>query len=263
MDYKGSRVLVTGASGGIGQGMAEEFAKRGANLVLVARSEDKLNQLATEWSQTYGISVDVFGCDLSVESGPDQLLQWIDSKSLQIDGLVNNAGFGIVGKFHEQSDQRNREQIMLNVYALTVLTHALLTPMLGRKKGFVINVGSIVAYQPVPTMASYGATKAFVLSFTEALWAEYKRSGIKFLAICPGATATEFFNVAGGDTALGPKRSVSDVVKTTFAALEDGRPSVVDGVSNKLNTLLPKFTTRATTVRVVDGVMKMTARLNK
>src|SRR5258708_6750191 len=171
MDYKGQRALVTGASSGIGAAFARELASRGANVVLVARSRDKLTALATQLRAEFGVTADVAVADLAEPSAANQLASQLSSHGLQIDVLINNAGFGLFDLLHEADGAVLAEMIQVNVAALVDLTRLYLSAMLERDRGVIINVGSTAAFQPVPYMAVYRATKAFLLSFTEALWA--------------------------------------------------------------------------------------------
>src|SRR5262249_53931226 len=168
MDYKGQRALVTGASSGIGAVFARELARRGADLVLVARSGGKLAALADELSAEYGVAADVAVADLAKPSAATELAEALRARHLQIDILINNAGFGVFAPVYEADPAVLTEMVRLNVEALVDLTRVYLPGMVERDRGAIINVGSTAAFQPVPYMAVYGATKAFVLSFTEA-----------------------------------------------------------------------------------------------
>ena len=171
MEYRGQRALVTGASAGIGAVFARELARRGADLVLVARSQGKLAALAEELSDSHGAAVDVVAADLAKPSAATELAESLRARELQIDILVNNAGFGLFAPLDEADPAVLADMVRLNVATLVDLTRLYLPGMLERDRGAIINVGSTAGFQPVPYMAVYGATKAFVLSFTEALWA--------------------------------------------------------------------------------------------
>lgn len=249
--YRGKTALVTGASSGIGAVFARELAQRGMHVVLVARSEDKLQTLATELQQRYGVRADVIVADLSREYAAQPVYDATQQRNLPIDLLVNNAGFATNGHFETLAAARDHDQIMVNVAALVDLTHAYLPAMLARGNGAIINVASTVAFQPVPYMAVYGASKAFVLSFSEALWAEYRQRGLRVLALCPGATDTGFFDVVGSDEiALGQKATPEAVVAQGLRALERGRSYAIPGWSNYLLANLPRFTPRTITARI-------------
>ncbi|GAB4115444.1 MAG: SDR family oxidoreductase [Roseiflexaceae bacterium] len=240
MQYRGKTALVTGASSGIGAAFAQDLAKRGMNLILVARSVDKLNALAQELSQRYQVQAVVLPADLGQVGAAEKLLADVEQRGLGVDLLINNAGFATHGAFEQIELQRDRQQVMVNVTALVDLTHAFM-PQLIERRGAVINVASTVAFQPVPYMAVYGATKAFVISLTTALAEEYRSRGVRFLALCPGATATGFFEVAGSDTmAFGAMRTSPQVVATALNALERGKTVVIDGFFNMITAVISK-----------------------
>ena len=183
--FKGATVLVTGASSGIGEAFAYNLANRGANLILTARSEDKLRQIAKELSERHEIQVHVFPGDLSLLDMPQRLWDDVQSASLSVDVLINNAGFGKCGPFLEYDYQSHQDMLNLNIKALVGLTHLFLPSMLEKGDGGVINVASTAAFQPIPYLATYSATKAFVLGFSESLWGEYHEHGLTVLALCP------------------------------------------------------------------------------
>lgn len=238
--YRGKTALITGASSGIGEAFARELAQRGMQLVLVARSADRLHALAIELQQAHGIRADVLPIDLSADQAAQQIGQATEQRGVAIDMLINNAGFGTHGRFEELALERDHELTVVNVTALVDLTHVFIPQLLARK-GTIINIASTVAYQPTPYMAVYGASKAFVVSFSAALAEEYRTRGLHVLALCPGATATNFFAVAGGDTvAFGTKRSPAQVVASGLQALERGQSVVVDGAQNALLAAVSK-----------------------
>lgn len=230
----GRTALVTGASSGIGQQFAREIARRGGNLVLTARSRDRLTELAEELRRANGVDAVVLVHDLSRPGSVDELVDELTAHRIVVDILVNNAGFGTHGDLVDTDAQRLDSMTALNVNAVVALTSRLLPGMVERGAGAIVNLASTAAFQAVPHMAVYGATKAFVLSFSRALWAETKDSGVAVLALSPGATDTEFFRVAGEDAAVGARRSTAQVVRTAMRALAQGRPSVVDGRRNAL-----------------------------
>lgn len=242
MDYSNKTALITGASSGLGVEYAREFATRGSKLVLVARRKDALEKLATELRDKFGISVETISKDLSTLSAGQELASKLKTLGIEVDILVNNAGFGTSGRFVNENADKVKDEISLNVITLVELTRTFLPGMLAKNSGAVVNIASTAAYQPVPGMAVYAATKAFVLSFTSALWGETKNTGVRVLAVSPGATATEFFDVAGAkpSSELAP---AADVIKTTFKALDAKRsaPSVIDGNRNSTMAKLSKF----------------------
>ena len=245
--------LITGASTGIGAEFARQFAARGHDLVVVARSADKLNDLAARLRVAHGVEVTVLAMDLSLPTAAGELWQQTNRLGLEIAVLVNNAGFGTHGDIADADPQRLEEAVELNCRTVVGTTARYLPQMRARGAGTIINVASIAAFQPLPKMAVYGASKAFVLSFTEALWAEERKHGVRVLAVCPGLTDTPFFELAGdaaataasGSAALAVTRSPQQVVDATMRALSGRKPSFVDGVANAfvarvLTRLLPR-----------------------
>jgi uncharacterized protein len=236
--------LVTGASTGIGAEFARRLATDGLDLVLVARSEDKLEALAETLRASSGAKVTVLARDLSEPGAAAELVAEVEQRGLVVDFLLNNAGFGTHGLVVEADPERLSDEIRLNCEVLTELSQRFLVGMVERRRGTIVNVASNGAFQPLPLMAVYGATKAYVLSFTEALWHETKGTGVRVLALCPGPTDTPFFEVAGEDFAKS-KRTTAQLIDTAKRALARNQPSVVDGVSNALVArvgvrLLPK-----------------------
>lgn len=250
-DFQGKTVVITGASMGIGESFARALAAQGAKLVLVARSQDKLQRLRHELGSEHLVVVE----DLTQTGAARRVFDALSRAGLAPDVLINNAGFGLHGAFTEQPLATHRDMLDLNVTALVELTYLFL-PMLERRRGGVINVASTAAFQPVPYMAVYAASKAFVLSFSEALWGEYRPRGVRVLALCPGATDTPFFARAGEAAALGKKARVEDVVTLGLRAFQSGRASVVHGAANFLTSLSSRFFSRALTVRVSERLMR-------
>jgi len=236
--------LITGASAGIGLEFAQRLAERGYDLVLSARRRDRLDELASRLRAAHdGIRVEVIVADLMEADAPGAIAAETARLGLSVDLLVNNAGFGTHGHFETLPPERERGEIAVNVAALVALTHAFLPAMLERGAGGVINVASTAAFQAVPYMAVYAATKAFVRSFSEALHEEVHARGVRVIALCPGPTATEFFDT---DVAppRGPIRTVRDVVTTGLRAYDAGTPVTIDGVSNRMliagSNLMPR-----------------------
>jgi hypothetical protein len=253
--------LITGASSGIGAAFAKELAARKYDLVLVARSQDKLEALAQQVEQEHKIHTEVIVKDLTLPSAAQELFDVVCQKGLAIDLLINNAGFGDYGAFAERNLAKQTQMIQLNVIALMELTHLFLAGMRQRRSGKIINVASIAAYQPLPYLSVYGATKAFVLSFTEAIWAENKDSGIKILALCPGPTESQFFEVAEFPQSFAGKdpknyqgyTPAEEVVKEALKALEKNQPALVTGgLGNKIIVNLPRFLPRKILVSAVE-----------
>ena len=249
--------LITGASGGIGEVFARKLAARGENVVLVARSEEKLAALADELRAAHDIEAQYVALDLSEKEAPARLFEETERRALEVRTLVNNAGFGSVGEFADLGLANELKMIDLNVRALTELTHRYLGPMRERREGTIINVASTASFQPVPFMATYAATKAFVLSFSEALWEENRGHGVKVLALCPGSTATRFFEVAGSKE---PPPTVvqtpEEVVETGLRALERGRSFVVSGWGNFLLVEAGRFAPRSVVTRIAGRILR-------
>ena len=244
MQYQGKTALITGASSGIGLAYAQEFAKRGCDLILVARREELLKELAEKISRTSKVKITLIAMDLATADAGQKLFDKISKQKLEVDFLVNNAGFGTQARIENEDRAVVQKQIMLNVVTLVDLTLAFLKPMLERNSGAVINIASTASYQPVPGMAVYAATKTFVRSFTTAIWGEVRGTGVRILTVSPGATQTAFFDVAGSKAAT-PMAPVANVMRTTFKALDSNRkkPAVIDGGSNRIlasvSSLLP------------------------
>lgn len=256
--YVGKTALITGASSGIGEAFARILAARGMNLVLVARSEDKMRALAQALSEQHGIRAEVVPADLCRECAAQEVYRRTQELGVPVDLLVNNAGFGTYGGFDTLDPEREHEEIMLNVTALVDLTHAYVSAMAERKDGGVINVASIAAFQSLPYQAVYGASKAFVLSFSLALWGEYRKRGVRVVALCPGPTATNFFTNLGADEVpmLSKMHTPEAVVMAGLRALEQGRPYAVEGRRNAFGAQLTHMTPLALTARVFARVMR-------
>jgi hypothetical protein len=244
--------LITGASSGLGAEFARACAKRGDEVVLVARRRDRLERLA----ESIGERAHILAADLAVIDGPTNILEGVRLKGLFVDTLINNAGFGLAGKFTELPLERQAEMVRLNVDALTVLSRLVLPSMLERGKGGLLNVASTAAFQPGPGIAVYFATKAYVLSFTEALHQELKGSGIKVSALCPGPTATEFGDVAGvtSDRFSRLSADAASVVAAGLAGLLRNQAVVVPGLSNKLTAQAHRLIPRAAMRRIVAAI---------
>ncbi|TSB47933.1 SDR family NAD(P)-dependent oxidoreductase [Alkalicoccobacillus porphyridii] len=244
--YVGKLAVVTGASSGIGEVYAKELALRGCHVVLAARSKDKLEALASEIKRKHGINAYAVPIDLSKAAAPRQLAEIIAELGLTVDILINNAGFGTYGRFEDIDAEREQQEIMLNTAALVDLTHHFLPGMLKRQDGIIVNVGSMASFVPCAYSAVYGATKAFVLSFTEALWAETRERGVRVLALCPGATDTGFFDAVGSkDMAAGSAMSTPEnVVQAGFRGIDRGSSYIVDGRNNfmaaQMGRVLPR-----------------------
>jgi len=248
--------LITGASSGIGAAFARKLAALGRNVFLVARSEDKLITICNELGRVSGIRAQYLVLDLSEPDAPARLFEETQKRGLTIDMLINNAAFGSMGYFFSLGREREVEMIDLNVRSLVDLTHRFLEPMRERKQGTIINVASTAGFQPVPFMATYAATKAFVLSFSEALWEENRQFGVHVMALCPGVTETNFFEAAQMDRPpMRGSQTPEEVVDTALRGLKRKKSSVISGWSNRAVALLVRVFPRALVLRVTGKAL--------
>ncbi|HET9655230.1 MAG TPA: SDR family NAD(P)-dependent oxidoreductase [Kineosporiaceae bacterium] len=247
-------VVITGASSGIGAALARRLAARGEDLVLVARRRERLDELAREVAERYARQALVLPADLAVPGAARQVADAVAAAGIAVTGLVNSAGFGTAGPFMREDPDRIAAEIAVNVVALTELTRLLLPEIDRSGRGFLVNVSSTAAYQPLPGMAVYAASKAFVTALTEAVAEELRLSGsrTKVLALAPGPTETEFFAVGSDLFRIGQVLSVDEVVDTALAALarHDVPPSVIVGVRNKITAYLARSAPRRLTLSV-------------
>lgn len=246
------KALITGASAGIGEGFARHLARRGHDVVLVARRLDRLSKLAGELSAAHRIVADVLEADLAQAEGVARVEERVRAEPFDL--VVNNAGFGTYGPFIELPLEREVEELDVNVRALLRLSHAALRAMAPRRKGAIINVASMAAFQPIPYNATYAATKAFVLHFSEALHEEAKEHGVTVTCLCPGPVRTEFQEVSGLDVETVPAiawTSVDAVVEAALAGAQRGQAIVVPGAFNRVGAagtrLIPRFVLRRLT----------------
>jgi short-subunit dehydrogenase len=242
-----STVLITGASGGIGYELAKLFARDHHDLILIARSGDKLAQIATEL-RAQNVTVKTIALDLATPLAPKFLFDQLQPEGVAIDILINNAGFGAFGEFAQMSNDEIFGQIQLNITALTELTRLLLPAMLARRTGRIMNVASTAGFQPGPLMAVYYATKAYVISFSEALANEVRHSGVTVTCFCPGATHTGFAKRAGNDKSrLFKQLGAMDVDKVAldgYRAVMEGRTLAISGAHNWLVAQSTRFAPR-------------------
>ncbi|MCA9031015.1 MAG: SDR family oxidoreductase [Planctomycetaceae bacterium] len=249
--------LITGASAGIGAAYARAFAAEGANLILVARREERLNSLAVELQTSHGIKTVVKAVDLLADGLPQQLIEELGNEGLQVDILINNAGFGMWSRCEHTNPNQVDNMLQLNINVLALLTYAYLPGMLSRKSGTIVNVASRAAFQPVVYMPAYAASKAFVLSFSEALWAETRGRGVHVMAVCPGVVNTEFIELADMPTRLSSiALSCDDVVKATMSGLRRKRPSIIVGIIPSILTFLNRFLPRTLLARMSMNFMR-------
>ena len=245
--------LITGASAGLGVEFARQLSKRGHRLVLAARRKDRLDALARELGNARAVAI-----DLSKANATAKLMADLEAAGEQVEILVNNAGFGLIGRFAELDPKRERQMIDLNVGALTDLCRAVAPGMIKRKSGAILNVASTAAFQPGPKMAVYFATKAFVLSFTEALHEELRPHGVKVTCLCPGPTRTEFGEVAGfgGNGAFDKvAMEAGEVVEAGLKGMDRNRAVIVPGLVNKIGAISTRFAPRSV-VRKIAGAIK-------
>ncbi len=243
-------VLITGASSGIGKALSKLFAADGYHLVLVARSEDSLRQLAAELGGAYSVRAAVLVKDMSQHSAPDEIYAELQSLGVTVDALVNCAGYGTHNRFDRSDLAEELAMIQVNATSLVHLTRLFLPGMLERGFGRILTVGSTGSFGPVPYMAAYGATKAFVLSFSEALSEEMKGTGVSVTALCPGVTITGFqerAQVHGTALLRGPVMTADEVALIGYKALMSGKVVVVPGAFNQLMTFSPRLVPRSLT----------------
>ena len=254
--FPSGTALITGASVGIGRAFAQRAAADGADLVLVARREDALQELAADLRERFDIRVAVIPADLSLPGAAAALVAEVETRGLQIDTLVNNAGLGAHGNLAVTDVALASTQIAVNITALTELTALLLPGMLERNTGAIITIASTAAFQPVPHFAVYAATKAYVRSFTIALWGELHGTGVRALAVCPGATSTEFFAVAGA-SGVGTFRTPEQVVGAALRALHRGKASVVDGAMNAFTARIAQRLPERLATAIAERAMRV------
>ncbi len=247
--------LVTGASSGIGYELVKILAQEGHDLALVARSGNRLETIAADLRDDFGIHVLVVPLDLSEPGAPDQVFERLREAEFPVDVLVNNAGFGTMGRFVRSDTGAQVDMVQVNITALTHLTRLFADRMLERGEGRIMNVASTAAFQPGPFMAVYFATKAYVLSFSEALAEELRRTGVTVTALCPGPTVTGFQKRAGMEhSPIGGRMVTADatsVARAGYAGMMKGKRVVIPGLFNRVGTLLPRFFPRALATRIV------------
>lgn len=253
--------LITGASSGIGEAFAQELAQNGMDVVLVARSEDKLQALAKQLRSQHSIQAEVIVQDLTAPEAATAVYKAVENLGWNIDLLINNAGFGDYGVFCDRPRQKQLDMIQLNVAALVDLTHQFLPAMVERQSGSIMNVASIAAFQPLPYLSVYAATKAFVLSFSEALWEENRKHNVCVLAVCPGSTDSKFFEAADFPSAFANSSqktaSAETVAKEALQALSAKKSNVVTGgIGNWFISMVPRIWPRQSLVKGVAKVMQ-------
>jgi short-subunit dehydrogenase len=249
--------LITGASSGIGEAFARRLAARGDNVSLVARSEDKLASMCNELGRAHNINAQYVALDLTEEGAAGRLFEETNRRGLEVETLINNAGFGSMGDFAALDLGRELGMIDLNIKSLVALTHLYIKPMRERKRGTIINVASTAAFQGVPYMATYAATKAFVLSFSEALWDENRALGVHVMALCPGVTETNFFAAANTDKP--PMRTMQtpdEVVDTAMSGLRRKKSHIISGWTNYIMAESERLVPRSLVARIAGKAMR-------
>jgi short-subunit dehydrogenase len=253
--------LITGASSGIGESFAYALARQHYDLVLVARREDRLKAVAAKAREIGAAHTEIVAADLSRGGAPNEVQARLAAVPIQVDFLINNAGFGTNGRFDRLPIAREIEEIELNVTALVALTRLFLPPMVERRNGTIINVASTAAFQPIPYMATYAATKAFVLSFTEAIASETAGTGVRIMALCPGPVHTEFQAVAKNENALMPSFVYMDadtVVSQALAAAARGRRVRINGTLNSAAAVAARLFPRSLVTAIAGRIYRDT-----
>ncbi len=241
---------------------AQVLAAQGSNVVLVARSADKLHQLATDLEQRFGIQVYVIPQDLTQPDAALHVYEAATQQGITVDLLINNAGSGDYGEFAQRSHQRQSEMIKLNILSLVEMTHLVLPPMQQRHSGGIINVASITGFQPIPYLSVYAATKAFIIHFSEALWAENRRTGVNVLVVCPGPTRTDFFAAAGMERnpnlmATQTYEDLNLLVSQALKALDAGKSTLVTGGwKNQFIAIGSRFTPRQWLAQLLEPTFR-------
>lgn len=255
--WGGKWALITGASAGIGLALAEELASAGANLVITARRIDRLESLADRLRSSRNIRVEVLPADLASPTSPTQIRAFTDAKSISIELLINNAGFGAYGPFHQSSLERQLEMVQVNCTAVVNLTHLYLAEMVARRHGDILIVASVAGFQAVPYISTYAATKAFDLRFAEGIAEEVRRYAVHVCALCPGSTATEFREVAGQpERTFRGAETAEKVARTGLLALAAGKSSVISGFKNRVSVEGQRLTPRRLVTRIAASMFE-------
>jgi short-subunit dehydrogenase len=249
--WRGKWALITGASSGIGWALAEQLAARGANLVLTARRADRLARLADDVTTRYKVQAQIFTADLARPQAPGEIFGFTEEKRLPIELLINNAGFGAYGEFRKIAAQRLLDMVQVNIASVVHLTHLFLPPMVDRRSGYILIVASTAAFQPVPYISTYAATKGFDLLFAEGLAEEVRRYGVRVCALCPGSTVSEFNEVAGQPAHLLRTQEPNEkVARVGLEALAAGKSRVISGTRNWLRVEGQRLAPRRLVTRV-------------
>ena len=249
--WRGKWALITGASAGIGVALARLLAEGGTNLVLTARRRDRLQSLAAELTKSHGIQIETITADLERLETPSEIYSYTSGKGIEIDLLINNAGFGHYGWFYESPLEPQLGMVRVNCAAVVNLTHLYLLPMVQRRRGDILILASTASFQAVPFISVYAATKAFDLLFAEGLAEEVKRYGVRVCALCPGSTTTEFHQVAGQPEHLKRRQETAEkVARVGLEALAAGKSYVISGFANYANAHAQRLVPRRLVTRV-------------
>lgn len=251
-EWKNKTELITGASYGIGEAFARRLAADGANVILAARSIERLEALAEELRSQFKVTVTAIASDLAQAADWQKLFDQTEGRGQRVDLLINNAGFGAVGDFADLPLDRQLEMIQVNVSAMVALTHLFLQPMLRRREGAIIQLASTASFQGVPYSTVYAATKSFALIFAEGLWAECRRQGVRVMALCPGPTATHFQAVAGTSRLRDPQKmqTPEEVAEAGLRALIAGSSYAISGFGNQAMVFAERFAPRSLVTRI-------------
>ncbi|MGN6647713.1 MAG: SDR family NAD(P)-dependent oxidoreductase [Cytophaga sp.] len=253
--------LVTGASKGIGRSIAEQLAAKGKNLLLISRSEEALKELQLHITQKYNVRADYLVLDLARADAAPQVLAWLTQHNYSIDVLVNNAGYGLWGKFDARTIESHHEMLQVNLLTLVQLTHALLPELKKQKQAYILNVASTAAYQAVPTLSLYAASKSFVLLFTRGLRLELKDSGVSVSCLCPGPTSTDFVSRAGMSAAIQKKSdtfsmTANEVAEIGLRGMYKGKAEIIPGLLNKVIVVFTAWAPKYITEKIANDLYK-------
>jgi short-subunit dehydrogenase len=254
--WRGKWALITGASAGIGSALAEQLAAQGVNLLLTARRADRLARLADDLAARHKVQTEVHAADLTRTQAPGEIFRFTEQKRLPIELLINNAGFGAYGEFRKHEAQRLLDMVQVNVASVVHLTHLFLPAMVERRSGSILILASTAAFQPVPYLGIYAATKGFDLLFAESLAEEVRQYGVHVCALCPGSTVSEFHEVAGASHVAGPQEPNEKVARVGLEALAAGKALVISGTRNLLSMEAQRLVPRRLVTRIVARMFK-------
>jgi short-subunit dehydrogenase len=255
--WRGKWALITGGSAGIGSALAEQLAAQGVNLLLTARRADRLARLADDLAARHKIQTEVYAADLTQPQAPGEIFRFTEQKRLPIELLINNAGFGAYGEFRKHEAERLLDMVQVNVASVVHLTHLFLPAMVERRSGYILILASTAAFQPVPYLSTYAATKGFDLLFAEGLAEEVRQYGVRVCALCPGSTVSEFQQVAGQPSHMaGPQEPNEKVARVGLEALAAGKPFVISGTRNLLSMEAQRLAPRRLVTRIVARMFR-------